>query len=171
MGVSQDSPVGVHCKFWAGQVYPWVVHRIPERSGLEGTLKPTQSHPPALGRNISHWPSCSSVATSTSRDVTLAQPAACARSRPGATGSGAVASREPGGCGCEELESCSQQGPPAGSRLPLEQPFPKSLLPGSVAVEPEPRGPAAEQGWHLSRGKWEEGCRALFLWPPSSRTR
>lgn len=34
----------------------------------------------AMGRDISRWPSCSSVATSASRDVTLAQPAACSRS-------------------------------------------------------------------------------------------
>ncbi|KAM9606150.1 uncharacterized protein ACIBXB_002032 isoform 3-T3 [Morphnus guianensis] len=84
-----------------------------------------------------------------------------AGSQPGATGSQVGASREAGGSGCEELDSSSQQGPSAGSCPRQDQRLPKSLLLGSVAVEPEPRGPSmqpVECGWHL---KGEGGAEPL----------
>ena len=47
-------------------------HRITDWFRLEGTLKPIQFHPPAMGRDTSHQPRLpkapSSLALSTSRD-------------------------------------------------------------------------------------------------------
>lgn len=104
-----------------------------------------------MGKDISHGPSCSRVSVSTSWDVTLARPAVCPCSQPGATGSGAVASRELGDVAARNSSRAHSRVPPPApacrwssrSPSPSSRPrWPRSLSEGprcGAGLAPEQR--------------------------------